>query len=138
MIEISCKINLKGYESIGITVTGDDRDTIINEIRDIGDHLAPDDEETKKMITRYINRVFGTQTPEEPAARAADPVPDPAPAKTPEPKQGAFETADKYTKVCESCGAPLVKIDVDICKQFLSGQLLCRTCRDNLTRKGGK
>lgn len=132
MIEISCKINLKGYESIGITVTGDDRDTIINEIRDIGDHLAPDDEETKKMITRYISRVFGTQTPEEPAA------PDPAPAKTPEPKQGAFETADKYTKVCESCGAPLVKKDVDICNMFMNGKMLCQPCRDNLTRKGGK
>lgn len=125
-IEISCKINLKGYESIGITVTGDNRDALIAEIRDVASSLAPDDEETKKIITRYINRVFGAEeTPE--------PEPTPAPKKTSE-----FETADKYEKVCETCGAPLVKKDVDICNMFMGGKMLCQPCRDNLTKKGGK
>jgi len=131
-IEISCKINLKGYESIGITVTGDNRDALIAEIRDVASSLAPDDEETKKMITRYINRVFGAEETPEPAP---SPVQEPAPVPK---KTSEFETADKYEKVCEACGAPLVKKDVDICNMFMGGKMLCQPCRDNLTKKGGK
>jgi len=125
-IEISCKINLKGYESIGITVTGDNRDALIAEIRDVASSLAPNDEETRKMIMRYIGRVFGAEEA---------PEPEPAPAQK---KASEFETANKYEKVCETCGAPLVKKDVDICNMFMNGKMLCQPCRDNLTKKGGK
>lgn len=130
MIEISCKINIGNYESIGITVTGDDRDTIINEIRDIGDQLAPDNEETKKTITRYINRVFGTPASEEPTPSPVTIPPEPTPPKASEKKNCEFEPASSYRKVCQVCNLPLSKADVDVCKLFFpQGVLKCKECR---------